>query len=104
MNFSAVRKSDREVGPRFEISDQPCFEQFPSPVPFSAVTTLSICLSSAAFGLMHGQQWILGTLAGLAYAGVVKQKGRLSDAVVAHATSNFLLAIWVLSRGDWSQW
>lgn len=73
-------------------------------MPFSAVTTLSICLSSAAFGLMHGQQWILGTLAGLAYAGVMKQKGRLSDAVVAHATSNFLLAIWVLSRGDWSQW
>ena len=73
-------------------------------VPFSAVTTLSIGLSSVAFGLMHGQQWIVGTLAGLAYAGVMKWKGSLSDAIIAHATSNFLLAIWVLSRGDWSQW
>ena len=73
-------------------------------VPFFAVTTVSIALSSAAFGLMHGRQWIVGTLAGLAYAGVMKWKGRLSDAIVAHATSNFLLAIWVLSRGDWSQW
>jgi exosortase E/protease (VPEID-CTERM system) len=73
-------------------------------VPFSAVTVLSIGLSSVAFGLMHGHQWIVGILAGLAYAGVMKWKGRLSDAVVAHATSNLLLAIWVLSRGDWSQW
>ncbi len=73
-------------------------------VPFSAVTTLSIGLSSAAFGLMHGKQWFVGTLAGLAYAGVMKQKGRLSDAIVAHATTNLLLAMWVLSRGDWSQW
>jgi CAAX prenyl protease-like protein len=73
-------------------------------VPFSAVTTFSIILSSAAFGIMHGQQWILGTFAGLAYAGVMKWKGRLSDAIVAHATSNFLLTLWVLSRGHWSQW
>jgi CAAX prenyl protease-like protein len=73
-------------------------------VPFSAVTALSIGLSSVAFGLMHGHQWIVGILAGLAYAGVVKWKGRLGDAIVAHATSNILLAIWVLSRGDWAQW
>jgi len=73
-------------------------------VPFSAVTVLSIALSSVAFGLMHGSQWIVGIIAGLAYAGVMKWRGRLSDAIVAHATSNLLLAIWVISRGDWSQW
>ena len=73
-------------------------------VPFSAITILSIGVSSAAFGLMHGRQWIVGILAGLAYAGVMKWKGRLGDAIVAHATSNLLLAVWVLSRGDWSQW
>ncbi len=73
-------------------------------IPFSAITVYSIAFSSAAFGLMHGKQWIVGILAGLAYAGVMKWKGRLGDAVVAHATSNLLLAVWVLSRGDWSQW
>ncbi len=73
-------------------------------VPFSAVTILSIGLSSVAFGLMHGRQWIVGILAGLAYAGLMKWKGRLADAIVAHATSNLLLAVWVLSRGDWAQW
>ena len=73
-------------------------------IPFSAVTVLSIGLSSVAFGLMHGQQWIVGILAGLAYAGLMKWKGSLSVAIVAHATTNLLLAIWVFSQGDWSQW
>lgn len=73
-------------------------------VPFSAVTALSIGISSAVFGLMHGRHWIPGILAGLAFAGVMKWKGRLGDAIAAHATSNLLLAIWVLARGDWAQW
>jgi exosortase E/protease (VPEID-CTERM system) len=73
-------------------------------IPFSAVTVLSIALSSIAFGLMHGQQWIVGILAGLAYVGIMKWRGRISDAIIAHATSNLLLAIWVLTRSDWSQW
>ncbi len=73
-------------------------------VPFSAVTMLSIGLSSVAFGLMHGHHWIVGLVAGLVYAAIMKRTGRLSDAIAAHATSNLLLAIWVLSRGDWAQW
>ena len=72
-------------------------------IPFTAVTALSIGLSSTAFGLLHGRQWFLGILAGLAYAGIMKRKGRLSDAIVAHAVTNLLLAIWVLASGDWSQ-
>jgi len=73
-------------------------------VPFSSVTLLSVGLSSVAFGLMYGRQWMLGVLAGLVFAGVMKWRGRLSDAIVAHAAGNLLLAIWVLSRGNWAQW
>jgi CAAX prenyl protease-like protein len=73
-------------------------------LPFSAATMLSIGLSSVAFGLLHGQQWMVGILAGLAYAGVMKFRGRLSDAILAHAATNLLLAVWVLFRGDWAQW
>jgi exosortase E/protease (VPEID-CTERM system) len=73
-------------------------------IPFSAVTVLSIGLSSVAFGLMHGRQWIVGVVAGVVYAAIMKRTGRLSDAIAAHATSNLLLAVWVLSRGDWAQW
>ena len=73
-------------------------------VSFSSITWLSIVLSSAAFGLMHGHQWLVGILAGLAYAAIIKRTGRLSDAIFAHATTNLLLAIWVSARGDFSQW
>jgi CAAX prenyl protease-like protein len=73
-------------------------------VPFSQITVLSIILSSAAFGLMHGQHWIAGIVAGLAYALVLKWRGRIGDAVAAHAISNLMLAAWVLARGDWARW
>jgi exosortase E/protease (VPEID-CTERM system) len=73
-------------------------------IPFTGLTALSIVLSSVAFGLMHGQQWLVGILAGLAYALVLRWRGRIGDAVVAHAVSNLLLAVWVLGFGDWAQW
>jgi exosortase E/protease (VPEID-CTERM system) len=82
------------------------FEQ----ISFSGLTVLPVALSSVAFGMMHMQNlgdWrhlALGTLAGLAFAGVLRWKGRMGDAVAAHATCNLLLAAWVLGFGDWAQW
>ncbi len=79
-------------------------------VSFSRLTVLPVVFSSVAFGMMHMQNlgdWghlILGTLAGLAYAAVLRWRGRIGDAVVAHAISNLLLAAWVLGAGDWAQW
>jgi exosortase E/protease (VPEID-CTERM system) len=73
-------------------------------LPLGRLTVLSILISSLVFGLMHGQQWMVGTVAGLAYAVLARWKGRLGDAVAAHAVSNLLLAAWVLMRGDWGLW
>jgi exosortase E/protease (VPEID-CTERM system) len=73
-------------------------------VSFRGLTALSVGVSSVAFGLLHGQHWMEGIVAGLAYAAVLRWRGRFGDAVVAHGTSNLLLAAWVLSRGDWAQW
>ena len=73
-------------------------------LPFRSLTLLPIALSSVAFGLMHGHNWIVGIVAGLAFAAVLRSKGRIGDAVAAHATANLMLAVWVLSRGDWAQW
>jgi CAAX prenyl protease-like protein len=79
-------------------------------VSFSSLTLLSIVLSSAVFGLEHmknlldWQHLLLGTLAGLAFAGALRWRGRIGDAVAAHAVSNLLLAAWVLGMGDWAQW
>lgn len=64
----------------------------------------ALVISSVAFGLMHGNRWFAGTLAGLLYALVLRWRGRIGDAVVAHATTNALLAVWVLNRGAWYLW
>jgi exosortase E/protease (VPEID-CTERM system) len=65
-------------------------------------TWTSLLLSSLAFGLLHGGRWIPGTLAALIYAGVYIRRGRIGDAVVAHATTNGLLAASILVTGQWN--
>jgi exosortase E/protease (VPEID-CTERM system) len=69
-----------------------------------AFTFLSVLLSSVAFGLLHGDRWLAGTAAGLVYAVVFLRRGRIGDAVMAHATTNGLIAFLVLARGHWSLW
>jgi CAAX prenyl protease-like protein len=65
---------------------------------------LAVVGSSIAFGLLHGQRWMAGIIAGLLYAGVLKSRGRMGDAVAAHAITNALLSAWVISRAQWSLW
>lgn len=68
------------------------------------VSWTGVILSSVAFGFLHGDRWIAGILAGLAYALVVRQTGRIGDAVVAHGLTNAMLAFLVLSQGQWQYW
>ncbi len=74
--------------------DAVCFRRF---------TWLSFLVSSVLFGALHGQ-WIGGTLAGMAYAWALHRRGRLADAVVAHATTNAWITAYVLATGNWSLW
>jgi exosortase E/protease (VPEID-CTERM system) len=73
-------------------------------VSFRQFSILAFAVSSAAFGLMHGSRWFAGTLAGMLYAWVLLRRGRMGDCVVAHATTNALLAMWVLLFGRWDLW
>jgi len=66
-------------------------------------TTFSFVVSSVAFGLLHGR-WLAGILAGMMYALAQYRRGELSDAVVAHAVTNGLLAAYVLLAGQWAFW
>ena len=66
-------------------------------------TLLSVVGSSAGFGALHGR-WLAGFLAGVAYAMAYRLRGRLGDAVVAHAVTNALIAGLVLATGRWSLW
>jgi CAAX prenyl protease-like protein len=60
-------------------------------------------VSSAAFGLLHGR-WLAGMLVGLLYALAMYRRGKLGDAVIAHAVTNAMIAATVMATGDWSMW
>jgi len=67
------------------------------------MTWVAMIVSSALFGLLHGR-WLAGALAGLLYALALRRRGRVSDAVLAHAVTNGLIAAYVLTTGTWSLW
>ena len=73
-------------------------------VPVGMFTWLSFLASSLAFGVMHGADWQRATLAGLAFALALYHRRRLSDAIVAHATTNAFLGGYVIATGAWTEW
>jgi exosortase E/protease (VPEID-CTERM system) len=82
----------RLVSPEFELVD------------FGRWSYVAISVSSLAFGLLHGDRWIVATLAGVIYAGVMARRRNLWDAFVAHAVTNTMLAAGVLVGGRWYYW
>jgi exosortase E/protease (VPEID-CTERM system) len=72
-------------------------------VPPGHFTWLSFVVSSLLFGALHGR-WLAGTLAGTVYALVLYRRGEIVDAIAAHATTNALIAGFVLATGDWTLW
>jgi CAAX prenyl protease-like protein len=65
---------------------------------------LGPALSSIAFGLLHGSRWMEGIAAGLVYTHVYAKRGRLGDAILAHAVTNLILMTVVFYTGDWRFW
>jgi membrane protease YdiL (CAAX protease family) len=53
---------------------------------------------------LHGNMWLAGILAGGFYAWAMLRRGRIADAVIAHATTNALLAVYVLVFQKWHLW
>jgi CAAX prenyl protease-like protein len=71
-----------------------------SMVPF---TWPSFLASSLLFGLLH-QRWFAGTIAGMLFAAAYYHRGKLLDAVIARATANALITLYVFWTGDWYRW
>jgi CAAX prenyl protease-like protein len=68
-----------------------------------AFSWVALILSSILFGLLHAN-WIAGIVAGLIF-GLVRYRGdSVKDAVIAHASANLLLSVYVISSGSWSLW
>jgi CAAX prenyl protease-like protein len=64
---------------------------------------LSFIVSSLLFGLLH-QNFAAGFLAGVAFALALYRRGLVGDSILAHMTSNFLIAVAVLVAGLWGLW
>ena len=73
-------------------------------LPDTSYTWLGVLASSAIFGALHGPRWPAGVLAGGIFAWVYLRRGRIGEAVVAHATANALLAAGVVLFGAWQYW
>ena len=56
----------------------------------------------ALFAVEH-DRWLVGAFAGVAYGWLYLRKGLVS-AIVAHAVTNLLLALWVIREGAWAFW
>ena len=72
-------------------------------LPLNHLQWLSLIVTSLIFGFEH-YQWLAGFLCGLIFQALVLRKNRLGDAITAHAITNFLLAIWIVAKGDWKFW
>jgi exosortase E/protease (VPEID-CTERM system) len=75
-----------------------------STVDNARLTPLALALSSLAFGLLHAGAVGAATLAGVAYALAQRQRGRIGDAIVAHAVTNAWIALDVLFRDAYGLW
>jgi len=73
-------------------------------LPPQTFTWLGLGVSSIAFGILHGNLWFAGIFAGLLYAWALLRHGNLGEAIIAHATTNALLAAYVLLFHKWHLW
>ncbi|MGH8619693.1 MAG: CAAX prenyl protease-related protein [Burkholderiales bacterium] len=72
-------------------------------MPPVSVSLKALIVSSLLFGVEHSM-WFAGILAGLAYGWLYLRSGNLWVPVAAHALTNLLLGLWVLSTGHWQFW
>lgn len=68
-----------------------------------AASLIAFAGSSLAFGLMHANI-LAGALAGACYGVLTLRSGKIGEAIIAHAVTNFLIAITALFTGRWYLW
>ena len=92
-----------EIAYRGYLMRRLCRTEFDS-MPFRAVRWPALAVSAVIFGFAHGVLWLPGIIAGLAFGLLVMHRGRIGEAVAAHATANALIAAAVLGWNQWQLW
>jgi CAAX prenyl protease-like protein len=73
-------------------------------VSYASARWPALVVSALAFGIMHAGLWLPGIAAGLAYGALAMRTNRLGECIAAHAVTNALLAVYVLSFDQWQLW
>jgi exosortase E/protease (VPEID-CTERM system) len=63
---------------------------------------VAVALSTALFAALH-DRWLPAALAGLVFAALTLRSGRLTDAILADAAANAIIAAAAIATGDWSR-
>jgi hypothetical protein len=63
----------------------------------------ALVIVSALFAAAH-TEWLSAAICGLAYGALLTSTRSLGACVVAHATTNLLLGVYVIRSGDWVLW
>ena len=66
---------------------------------------LSFVAVTLAFGFSHSRaDWIAALICGALYNLVAYRTGSLASCVLAHATTNLLLGLWIMQTRQWGFW
>lgn len=77
-------------------------DDFPR-VPVGTFSTLALLINVVFFALSH-PEWLAAAIFALAMCLLVRWTKNLSACIVAHATTNLLLGVYVLHTAQWQYW
>jgi hypothetical protein len=63
----------------------------------------ALVVSSGAFALAH-ELWLAGLIAGFFYGWIYRRTANLWLSILAHASTNLVLGLWVIDQRAWSFW
>ena len=69
----------------------------------SQVTIKSVVITSVLFGFEH-HLWLAGIVAGIAFSALYMRHRTIWSPILAHAVTNGLLGVWVVTTSSWSYW
>lgn len=73
-------------------------------VPLGTYQAAAFWIVAVLFASEHGVYWEVGLLAGIIYNWWIIRTKNLADCILAHAVTNGVLAVYVLSSGQWQYW
>lgn len=72
-------------------------------VKLGTFTTTSFVMTTLFFGFSHNR-WLPGLIAGALLNYVMSKKKNMGSVILAHATANALLTIYIIYTGSWNFW